>query len=168
MYSLTDLSKPRAIHKSRAEDISVYGSEKEKWAHNPILHPLRWLKDPYYLEEKHYHDRPYPVASPAFTNVPLIGPLLAATIGRFIKPTVRMHEEEWNGENYSLYSTRIEPKGPNALPPPTPKDEYSLGNVMGKEAGIFAEYTRSLRPDGRKAPRANAVSQPRLSLPTPS
>ncbi|TSA39522.1 hypothetical protein D4R30_00930, partial [archaeon] len=36
--------------KSRAETVAVYGSEKEYWKHNPILHPLRWLRDPYYLE----------------------------------------------------------------------------------------------------------------------
>jgi hypothetical protein len=53
------------LHKSRSEEASLYGSEKNKWAHNPILHPLKWLRDPYYLEKLHYSDRPYPVASPA-------------------------------------------------------------------------------------------------------
>jgi hypothetical protein len=28
-----------------------------------------------------------------------------------------------------------------SLPPPRPKDEYTLGKVFGKEANIFAEYT---------------------------
>jgi hypothetical protein len=42
------------LHKARAEDASMYGSEEEKWKHNPILHPLRWLRDPYYLEKLHY------------------------------------------------------------------------------------------------------------------
>jgi hypothetical protein len=129
------------MNQSHAEDISLYGSEQNKWDHNPILHPLKWLKDPYYLERLHYHDRPYPVASPAFSNVPLVGPLLAATIGRFIKPTVRMHEEEWNGEEYDLYSPRIEPRGPNALPPPKLKDEFTLGNALKQEVGIGEEYT---------------------------
>jgi hypothetical protein len=129
------------LHKSRAEDISLFGSEEEKWKHNPILHPIRWLKDPYYLEKLQYEDRPYPVASPAFTNVPLIGPLLGATIGKLVKPTIRMHEEDWDGKEYTLYSTRIEPKGPEALPPPLPKDEFSIGNALKKEATIFAEYT---------------------------
>jgi hypothetical protein len=129
------------LHKSRAEDAALYGSEGEKWKHNPVLHPVRYLRDPYYLEEKHYRDRPYPVSSPAFTNVPLVGPLLAATIGKFVKPPVRMHEEEWDGQQYSLYSPRLEPKGPDALPPPLPKDEFSLGNALKKETNIFAEYT---------------------------
>jgi hypothetical protein len=73
--------------------------------------------------------------------VPLVGPILAATIGRLVKPTVRMHEKEWDGKEYTLYSPRLEPRGPGALPPPLPKDEYSLGNVFSKEANIFAEYT---------------------------
>jgi hypothetical protein len=27
------------LHKSHAEDAALYGSEEEKWKHNPILHP---------------------------------------------------------------------------------------------------------------------------------
>ena len=27
------------LHKSHAEDAALYGSEAEKWKHNPILHP---------------------------------------------------------------------------------------------------------------------------------
>lgn len=45
------------LHKSHAEDAALYGSEEEKWKHNPILHPVRYLRDPYYLEEKHYEDQ---------------------------------------------------------------------------------------------------------------
>ena len=29
------------LHKSHAEDAALYGSEEEKWKHNPILHPRR-------------------------------------------------------------------------------------------------------------------------------
>jgi hypothetical protein len=122
-------------------------------------------------------------SSPAFTNVPLIGPILAATIGRLVRPTVRMHEEDWDGSDYSLYSPRLEPRGPGALPPPMPKDEYSLGNVFKKEANIFAEYTglygfvaksayqgmfpntRVLRPAGHKRPHARATDRRSLHHP---
>jgi hypothetical protein len=55
--------------------------------------------------------------------------------------TVRVHEDQWDGTEYNLYSPRLEPRGPEALPPPLPKDEYSVGNVLKKEANIFAEYT---------------------------
>jgi len=121
------------LHKSRSEEASLYGSEKNKWAHNPILLPIKWLRDPYYLEKLHYSDRPYPVASPAFSNVPLVGSILAATIGRIVKPSVRMHEEQWDGSQYALYSTRIEPKGPDALPPPKPVEEFTLGHALKQE-----------------------------------
>ncbi len=168
---------------------SIQSSPENNRAHNPILHPLRWLKDPYYLEKLHYHDRPYPVSSPAFSNVPLIGPLLAATIGKLVKPPVRMHEEEWDGRQYSLYSTRLEPKGPEALPPPKPGDEFTLAKAMKKEAGIFSEYTGlfgfvarslwnavfpdykrwSLHPAGHKNPRAHAPArQPPSCAPSPA
>ena len=70
------------LHKTHAEDAALYGSEGEKWKHNPLIHPVRYLRNPYFLEQEHYADRPYPVSSPAFTNVPLIGPLLAATVGK--------------------------------------------------------------------------------------
>jgi hypothetical protein len=129
------------LRKSHAEDISLYGSEKDKWKHNPILHPLKYARDPYWLEKQHYYDRPYPVASPAFSNVPLIGPLLAATVGKLVKPPVRMHEENWNGEDYTLYSTRLEPKGPGAVAPPRPEDEFTLRHALKQEVGILAEYT---------------------------
>jgi hypothetical protein len=86
-----------------------------------------------------------------------------------VKPTIRMHEDQWDGTDYTLYSPRLEPRGPEALPPPLPKDEYSIGNVFKKETNIFAEYTglygfvaksayqgRSLRPAEYKDPRAGA------------
>lgn len=126
------------LHRTQAQKISLYGSEKEYWQHHPILHPLRWLRDPYYLEKRHYEDRPYPVTSPAFSNVPLIGPVLAATIGRLLKPVVRMHPE-WSGEEYNLASSRLEPRGPQALPPPLPTTEYSLKGVVSRESRLFTD-----------------------------
>lgn len=98
-----------------------------------------------------------------------------------VKPTIRMHEDQWDGTDYTLYSPRLEPRGPEALPPPLPKDEYSIGNVFKKETNIFAEYTglygfvaksayqgRSLRPAGHKNPRAGASEAGLLdSVPLP-
>jgi very-short-patch-repair endonuclease len=99
------------LHKARAEDESIYGGEDNKWAHS-ILHPLRNFRDPYWLEKQNYRDRPYPITSPAFSNVPIIGPFLAATIGKLVKPVRRMHTDEWDGQSdYNLYSTRLEPRG---------------------------------------------------------
>lgn len=49
----------------------------------------------YNLERKNYYDRPYPVTGTAFEDVPIIGDMLGATIGRIIKPPKLMHVEEW-------------------------------------------------------------------------
>jgi micrococcal nuclease len=127
------------LHKTRAEDISVYGSEDEKWGHNPFLHPLRWFKDPNWLAKKHAADRPYPMTSPAFSNVPLIGPLLAATVGKVVAPPVRMHEGEWDGRDYTLYTKAVEPKSPRALAPEHPDEEFSLAHVAEQGEHTAAE-----------------------------
>jgi very-short-patch-repair endonuclease len=100
------------LYKSHSREKSLYGSESNYWKHNPILHPINALKDPYYLENLHYKDRPYPITSPAGSNIPLIGPLVAATLGKLIKPVKRMHEDEFDETDYDMYSTRLKPKGP--------------------------------------------------------
>jgi hypothetical protein len=135
------MRRPHAyvLHKTRAEDIALYGSEEEKWAHNPLISPLTWLKDPYYLENRHAGDRPYPETSPAFSNVPLIGHLLAASIGKIVKPVKRMYSEEWNGEDYTLASPQLEPKGPAALAPLTPKAEFGPADLARRSWNTFTE-----------------------------
>jgi endonuclease YncB( thermonuclease family) len=127
------------LHKTRAEDISLYGSEDEKWAHNPLLHPIRWFKDPNWLAKKHQSDRPYPITSPAFSNVPLIGPVLAATIGRVVAPPVRMHEGEWDGSDYTLYTKSVEPNSPRALAPEMPEEEFNLHHIAERAEHSFEE-----------------------------
>jgi len=42
----------------------------------------------------HYQTRPYALSSRPFDEVPLLGPFIANTVGRLIKPTRRMHSEE--------------------------------------------------------------------------
>lgn len=88
-----------------------YGSRKEyfenTWYPNPVnpFAPIKhFITDKYHYEEKHYYDRPYLLTSPEFENVPLVGPVLSSTVGRVIKPQVKMHEEYWNS-----------PKGTNSL-----------------------------------------------------
>lgn len=100
------------LFKNRTNIKSLYGSEENYWSHTPFLHPIKFLKDPYYLEKLNEKSRPYPITSPAFTNIPLIGPLLAATIGKIVKPVKYMHEGEWSAEDYNVYSTRLNPRGP--------------------------------------------------------
>lgn len=95
-------NKLRQAH-SNYRDIAIYGSSEERWKHSiiPTLrHPfstLRYLSNPYWLEEKHYEDRPYPVSGKMFTEGTPWGAILNPTIGEIIKPQKRMHEEHLQG-----------------------------------------------------------------------
>lgn len=84
-------------------DVNVYGSSEEKWKHSwmpSLRHPLSTLKaisNPYWLEEKHYNDRPYPVSAKLFADGTPWGAVLNPTIGAIIKPEKRMHKREMGG-----------------------------------------------------------------------
>ena len=78
-----------------------YGSKDEYWANHwmptprypgaPIRH---FITDPYHYELKHYYTRPYPMTGRLGHEIPLIGPVISATIGRILKPQRPMHVEE--------------------------------------------------------------------------
>lgn len=83
---------------------TLYGSRKEYFNNSPFptptapLSPIRYFfTDRYHNDRKHYYDRPYLMTSPMFSNVPVIGPTLSATIGKIIKPPKLMHPEYWIG-----------------------------------------------------------------------
>jgi hypothetical protein len=81
---------PRML--TRAKEQAIWGEEPpsplERW----------WIENfTYELERKHYWERPYPITGTAFEDIPFIGPLLSATLGRLVKPSLLMHEEEWIG-----------------------------------------------------------------------
>lgn len=86
---------PRML--SRSRDKAIWGEDEP----SPIE---KWFKKEftYELEKKHYKERPYPITSVPFEDVPLIGPILAGTIGRLIKPTRLMHTEEWLSDKGTL------------------------------------------------------------------
>jgi len=72
----------------------AYGAPLERLAYGYDFSPLRPL-DPYRFEREHYFDRPYPVTGEYFTGP--FGPLTPAlnmTVGRLLKPSVKMHQEE--------------------------------------------------------------------------
>lgn len=59
----------------------------------------------YMLEEYHAEDQPVYQSSPWGANMPFIGPVLAGTLGRIIKPTRTYHEiEEGNSSGVDPYS----------------------------------------------------------------
>lgn len=84
--------KPNILKASLADakySDSLYGSRKERFAN--ILNPRHY-------DEKNYNSRPYLMTSPAFENVPVVGPILSATVGKIIAPQRKMHTEYWDGD----------------------------------------------------------------------
>ena len=79
---------PRMLQGSRTK--SLYGDDEP----TPIG---EWFREnfTYGPEGDHYYDRPYPMTGTAFEDVPIIGPVLGATLGRLVKPPKLMHTEEW-------------------------------------------------------------------------
>lgn len=138
---------PRLLH--RGKEKSIWGED----APSPIT---QWAKKTftYDLEQKHYYDRPYPVSTPAFQDIPFIGPLLGATIGKIVKPAKLMHEDEWvvQGEGRSiglfndpLLKTIPEPKRfgetsiPGELQEGVPISPFSVKGVVGEQGARFTE-----------------------------
>ncbi len=83
---------------NKSRERSVWGDETDTYS------PLTrfFLKNfTYHLEEKNYYNRPYPMSGAAFEDIPILGKLLSATIGRVIKPTKLMHEDELYREGAS-------------------------------------------------------------------
>ena len=87
----------RRIH-SDYKDKVLYGSNDEKWAHSIIptpTHPfstLRYLWNPYWLEEKHIDDAPTPLTGKMFAEGTVWGDILNPTIGQAIKPQIMLPE----------------------------------------------------------------------------
>lgn len=80
---------------NRAREAGVWGD----WDN---LSPIKkfFVKNfTYELEKKNYYERPYPISSAAFQDIPIIGGLLGSTIGQIIKPAKLMHVNEWSREN---------------------------------------------------------------------
>lgn len=116
-----------------AKSKAIYGEDEPspfgKWWQNEFT---------YELEKKFYKDRPYPITALPFEDVPLIGPLLAHTIGKLIKPPVLMHEEEWRGGDGSLlveqppFGQRVATELGEELPG-APVSPYGIKGLIGEQ-----------------------------------
>lgn len=97
--------KPNSLRLAHSNyyDESVYGGSENKWKHSLIptlrhpLSPIRYLMNPYWLEDMHYDDRPYPVTGKMFQEGTPWGAILNPTIGELIKPQKKMHKEHLQG-----------------------------------------------------------------------
>lgn len=94
--------QPNFVKRANSDwkDVGLYGSVDEKWKHSWVptlrhpLSPLRRALDPYWLERKHYEDRPYLETAPLFSQGTPWGAILNPTVGEIIKPIRKMHRDE--------------------------------------------------------------------------
>lgn len=94
--------QPNFVKRANSDwkDIGIYGSSDEKWKHSWLptprhpLAPIRRALDPYWLERKHYEDRPYMETAPLFSAATPWGVVLNPTVGEIIKPVRKMHRDE--------------------------------------------------------------------------
>ncbi len=133
---------------SRAREKSIWGGWDD-------LSPVTkfWKKEfTYDLEQKNFWNRPYPITGTFGEDIPLIGPLVAATLGRMIKPPRLMHSNEWTGGSaYSEGATSVLRHPPRegeeyalhmgeALPG-TPANPYGLTKLAGEQFYRFMEQS---------------------------
>jgi len=103
-YAGGDITRMRKHYIARQmedQPYDIYGGKGAYFLNvSPLTLPLRtpltsWTglpgTDPYYTERRNYYNQPYPLTGQLFTDVPIIGPLLGATIGEGLKPTKIMH-----------------------------------------------------------------------------
>lgn len=87
-----------ALMMNRVREKGIWGENEDQ------ISPIgKWFTKnfTYDLEKQNYWSRPYPISNAAFSDVPIIGGILGATIGKLIKPPKIMHAGDWmrEGEN---------------------------------------------------------------------
>ena len=128
------------IYMSQATDKTRYKVNRSP-IHNFLLENFT-----YTLERENYYDRPYPITGGAFENVPVIGKMISATIGRLIKPPKLMHVNEYmrlNEQGDVEFAHRNEYKGPSSrmggLSPGKPMSPFSSSFIAGELQYQFRE-----------------------------
>jgi len=86
--------RPHLYHQymNRVDQKAVWGENEDSIS--PIA---KFIKKnfTYDMERENYFRRPYPITAGAFEDVPVIGNILASTVGQLIKPTKLMHVQDW-------------------------------------------------------------------------
>lgn len=112
----------------------MLGMGKEKSIEDESSPITNWIKQnfTYDFEREHYYDRPFPISGSAFQDIPVVGPILAATIGRLVKPPVLMHTDQWLGDpgEYSDTSPVLRQPGRLTAGPPTEAGTGGLGTPI--------------------------------------
>ena len=121
--------------------ILARAKERSIWGENDPSPISKWLTEnfTYDIERSHYADRPYPITGGFGENIPFVGPLIAATIGKLAKPPALMHEDEWRREGEGGLEVKEAPakfgevRTPGELPKGVPISPYSAKGVIGEE-----------------------------------
>ena len=134
----TSYLRPHWYHTmmTRSRERATWGDQEDSMS--PIT---KWYKEnfTYDLERLTYYDRPYVQTGAAFQHVPIIGNILASTIGKFVKPSKLMHVNEWirateDGGTELAYQPEF--KGPayglGGLPLGVPESRFSPGFLGGE------------------------------------
>ncbi|MCK9429445.1 MAG: hypothetical protein M0R17_05535 [Candidatus Omnitrophica bacterium] len=115
------------------ESDNMYGSAFRKLIHEPLPFlgfNVGDIVDPYFLERKSYWSRPFPVTGKPFEEVPVIGGILANTIGRIIKPQKTMHQE-FLQERFASADDSNNPY-PFSIRPPTVSEGMEIMKTSSK------------------------------------
>lgn len=133
------------LMKSRyKEQGPLYPSEDWKWQHHWLVGPLTGNKpDKYAWEKEYYKERPYPVTGGIFEDVPIVGPLLDATIGKILKPRKYMHVEDWVSSEGGI----VRQPGQKEKVRRVPSDAAQRLGIQGIESGGMGEV---VAPDSIK------------------
>jgi len=127
----------RAMDDSR--EVGIYGKEE---AGKPVTQFLKSLVDPYRIESRHYFDRPYPISGAGDIGFGPLGSLWNMTIGKILKPPMRMHESELEFKGGTLQIERPEERPAyelGGLKPETPQNPYGLRYQLGELAMRISE-----------------------------
>lgn len=156
-----------------AREKAIWGDDYER------LSPFeKWWKQEftYELEQKHYRDRPYPVTALPFEDIPLVGPLLAGTIGRLIKPPRLMHTEEWMSDEGTkvgapgfgqrrateigeeLPGSPISPYGPSQI---AGEQIYRMTEMVGLPGFLFGAFKKEITGTEEFADQLERLQSPR-------
>lgn len=122
-------------------------TEKAIWGEDAPGPVKRWFIEnfTYNLERKFYKDRPYPLSGQSLQDIPFLGPVLGATIGKLIKPPVYMHSKEWmyggkEGTEYKPTPPRFgETVAPGELNKGGPVSPYNIKSVIGEQGYRMTE-----------------------------
>lgn len=149
MYIPHWFQRMRSDYKEKA----IYGSASQAWKGSWLPTPenlflLKNVFDPYHAERRFYHSRPYPVSAPLFHEIPMIGPAMSATLGKVLKPTVHMHQDEikygMGGGGRTLGGQATNAMGFDYVPQTVPMEmgvRQDLDRLAADSLYAFKEFT---------------------------